>query len=175
MQADFRHIYWGICTHQKLQHQNPWQINPRQAHEANRSCSGSAILFERPKTMMWDGTRSGLHGERRIDHDPPFCRPCSVAWSAVTPTVGRTSFFRQTAHLHLSSTLCCSSTSHLSRKLGPSNTLPGWINGSVPLQQSSLPRAQHTKFPTGTNASTQAVNACLCTLVSTKIHRPEIF
>jgi len=46
--------------------------------------------------------------------------------------------------------------------------LPGQLTGSMPLQQSSLPRVQRTKLPTGTNASTQAVNARLCTSYYTK-------
>jgi len=50
---------------------------------------------------MLEGIGSNLHGERRKDHDPPFGCLCSV----VTPTVSRTSFFLQTAHLHFSSML----------------------------------------------------------------------
>jgi hypothetical protein len=49
MQAAFRHVYWGICIRQKLEHQNPWQINPSEAHKAKLSCSSSTVFLRGPK------------------------------------------------------------------------------------------------------------------------------
>jgi hypothetical protein len=157
MQAIFRHIYRGTCPLKKLVHRKPWQTNPHQAHKANWSHSGSAILWGAQNTWCLMVPRSSLHGECRDDHD------LHQGWAIPA------SFFKQLITIHPECLLQQRLTSVT--EIGPLTRAVRAINlAPCPCSRVLCQVLWCTKFPSGTNASTR----CNCTSVYMLIHKSSL-